>query len=139
MLRLSSFMLSCGLSTLMFTTGAVQAAGGDPVHGGVLFKKHCNACHNIMKGATPDIYGVILPLQGIIGRESAQTKGFFYSKAMRDSKVVWSEEFLDTYIKDPKGTIPGIRMEFYGLESAADRQDIIAHILMKQDDNKQQP
>ena len=48
-----------------------------------------------MKGATPDIYGVVLPLHGIVGSEAAQTKGFFYSKAMRESGVVWTEEYLD--------------------------------------------
>ena len=112
--------------------GAPALAGGDPAHGTELFKKHCAACHNVMKGATPDSYGVVLPLHGIVGRESAQTKGFFYSKAMRESGVVWTEENLNQYMQDPKKMIPGIRMEFLSLEDEQDRQDIIAYIFSRQ-------
>lgn len=131
MLKNLSLISVLVLNALMLTA-AVQAAEGDPVHGKALFKKHCTACHTIMKGATPDMYGVVLPLHGIIGREAAQTKGFFYSKALRNSNIVWSEDILDQYIKDPKGTIPGIRMEFYGLESGNDRQDIISYLFEQQ-------
>lgn len=132
-LPLSSLSLS---AIFLFGAGnAVFASGheGDPTNGKELFQKHCTACHNVMEGATPDVYGVVLPLHGIIGKKAGLTKGFYYSKAMRNSNATWTKEFLDKYLEDPKGTIPGIRMEFYGLESAKERKDIIAYIAKEQE------
>jgi cytochrome c len=120
----------------LISAGATMAQdGGDPAHGEELFKTYCTACHNTMKGATPDIYGVVLPLHGIVGSEAAQTKGFFYSKAMRESGVVWTEEYLDQYLEDPKKMLPGIRMEFLGMEDQQDRLDLIAYILSTQQED----
>jgi len=31
-----------------------------------------------------------------------QDGGFFYSEAMPESGVIWSEELLDRYLEDPK-------------------------------------
>lgn len=117
---------------LFLATAAAPVMGdeaeGDAERGEKLFGQQCKACHNLTEGATPDMYGVVLPLHGILGKEAAQVPGFFYSKAMRESGVVWTEELMDKYIEDPKGTIPGIRMEFIGIEDPQDRADIIAHI-----------
>ena len=123
-------ILGIALGSQLFI-GAVLAEG-DSVYGDELFKKHCAACHNVLKGATPDIYGVVLPLHGVVDKESAQTTGFFYSEAMRKSGVVWTEENLDQYLADPKKMLPGIRMEFVGLQDEQERQDIIAYLLEQQ-------
>ena len=125
---------SIALVGLVSASAAMAQDGGDSAHGEELFKTYCTACHNTMKGATPDIYGVVLPLHGIVGREAAQTKGFFYSKAMRESGVVWTEEYLDQYLEDPKKMLPGIRMDFLGMENPQDRLDLIAYILSTQKD-----
>ena len=45
-----------------------------------------------------------------LGTEAGKTAGFFYSEAMRESGVIWSEVLLDQYLEDPKGTIPDIRI-----------------------------
>ncbi len=127
--------LSVGLFCLISAGVTLAQNGGDSAHGEELFKTYCTACHNTMKGATPDMYGVVLPLHGIVGTEAAQTKGFFYSKAMRESEIVWTEENLDKYLEDPKKMIPEIRMEFVGLENQQDRLDIIAYILSTQNDD----
>ncbi len=109
------------------STGVVAAAEGDPDRGKEIFKAQCTACHNFIKGAKVDFYGVILPLYGIVGQKAAKVKGFMYSKAMRQSDVVWTEEMLEAYLADPKGTLPEIRMEFLGIPEAQDRADIIAY------------
>jgi cytochrome c len=126
---------SIALASLISAGATTAQDGGDSAHGEELFKTYCSACHNTTKGATPDMYGVVLPLRGIVGKEAAQTKGFFYSKAMRESAVVWTEENLDQYLEDPKKMIPEIRMEFVGMENQQDRLDLIAFILSTQQDD----
>jgi cytochrome c len=125
--KLKSMLLVSSIIMGVMFAGALSA-DGDAARGEELFGKYCSACHNTHKGAKPDMYGVVLPLYGVVGKEAGKTPGFFYSKAMRDSGVVWDEGLLDKYLEDPKGTIPGIRMEFPGVPDAKERKDIIAHM-----------
>jgi cytochrome c len=118
------------VSILMITNlySYTASAQGDPVKGEEAFKAQCSACHNIVKGAQPDMYGVVLPLYGIINKEAGKVPGFFYSKAMRESGVVWTEDFLIEYLQDPKGTIPNIRMEYLGLPDKQTSENVVSFL-----------
>jgi cytochrome c len=110
------------------TAAAVLAAGaasaaGDPDAGKVVAKK-CMACHSIEAGVNkvgPSLFGVV-------GRHSGSIDGFDYSPAMKSFDKVWDEALLNTWLTDPRATVPGTKMIFPGLKEEKDRQDVIAFL-----------
>ena len=48
---------------------------------------------------------------------------------MKRSGIVWTPETLDKYLADPQALMPANRMPYAGMESAADRADLIAYLL----------
>lgn len=85
----------------------------------------CAVCHEIAEGAP---HRVGPNLHGVIGAEAGAKSGFAYSRALRESGVIWTEEALDAWIADPAALIRGTRMAFQGEQDAADRRDIIAYM-----------
>ena len=65
---------------------------------------------------------------GIFGRQAGVVDGFKYSDAMQSSGVVWDDETIAAYLKDPKGYIPGNRMAFVGLRKDEEIADLLAYI-----------
>ena len=97
----------------------VQAADG--VHGKQVFAA-CAACHS-------DKPGAIGPsLRGVFGRKSGALSDFRYSNAIRRADLVWNEDNLRAYIKDPQREVPGNRMPFGGLQGEKDVDDVIAYL-----------
>lgn len=108
----------------VFAAGSVSAAEGDPVAGKRVFAQ-CSACHTVVKGKN----GLGPSLHGVAGRKAGTAEGFKnYSPAMQKSDLVWTEENLAKYLKDPKGFIPGNRMIFAGLKKDEDIAGVIAYI-----------
>jgi cytochrome c len=70
----------------------------------------CAGCHSV--GANGDkIEGP--NLKGVVGRKVASQSGFKYTDAMKkfaETHPVWTEELLDTYLKDPNDLVPGTAM-----------------------------
>ena len=122
---------------LMFDAGSDQAAapadsGGDAIQvamagdveaGKKIFRK-CKACHSLTEGKN----GAGPSLHAILGATAGQVDGFRYSKAMRESGILWNSETLAGYLTDPKGYIPGNRMAFRGLRKEAEIENVIAYI-----------
>jgi len=68
-------------------------------------------------------------LHGVIGRKAGTAQGFGYSSAMKDAGLVWDEQTIDRYIKNPEAVVPGNAMKpFSGIASAEERAKIIAHL-----------
>jgi cytochrome c len=65
---------------------------------------------------------------GIFGRPAGTVEGFKYSDAMKNSNVVWNEETISAYVKEPKGYVPGNRMIFPGLKKEEDVANLIAYL-----------
>ena len=111
----------------------VDASGakmmGDPVNGEAVFKK-CMTCHVL----TPGVNKVGPTLHGIIGRTAGSVEGFSYSKANKESGIVWTEQEMFIYLENPQKTVPGTKMAFAGLKKPQDRADVIAYI--QQESNK---
>ncbi len=99
-------------------------AEGDPTKGERIFKK-CAACH-VLEGNKKKIGP---SLAGLFGREAGTVAGFKYSKAMKNSDIVWTAQVLDEYLVNPRKYVPGTKMAFPGLKKAQDREDVIAFLL----------
>lgn len=114
--------------TALIVTGAVGSAQaeGDAAAGEKVFKK-CKACHVV----DSDKKKVGPSLQNVMGRTAGTMEGFKYSKAMVEAGeggLVWNEETVGEYVKDPKGYIKGNKMSFAGLKKEADVANVIAYL-----------
>ena len=122
-IRHVSAILAAALVLLPLSSPAF--AGGDPDKGAAIFDDICGDCHTVTKGGTnrrgPNLYKVI-------GRPAGQVANFEYSEPNKTSKVVWSTEVLEPYLKNPQAVIPGTNMKFKGLPDGGDRQDVIAFL-----------
>jgi len=107
------------------SVGATLAADVDA--GKKVFRK-CKACHTLKEGGK----SAIGPnLHGVVGRNAATVDGFKYSKAMKESGLVWDEETLTGYLTKPKEFLPGNKMPFPGLKKPEQIENVIAYIVEK--------
>ena len=115
--------VAVALATVIF---APQAQAGDAAAGQKVFNK-CRACHV----ADKETNRVGPHLVGIIGRKAGTVDGFKYSDGMKgagEKGLVWTEENIAKYMKDPKDFVPGNRMAFVGLKKDEEIQDLIAFL-----------
>ncbi len=112
------------LATVAATAAAGNSyAAGDAEAGKKVFQK-CQACHSVEPGKKK----VGPNLAGVMGRAAGSQPDFKFSKAMKESGIVWDDKTLDAYLADPKGNIPGNKMTFNGLRDAGDRANVIAYL-----------
>ena len=98
---------------------------GDAEAGRITFMK-CQACHTLGQdgGAT-----VGPNLANIFGRMAGTSDSYAsYSKALRESGIVWSEQELDNWTRDPQNFLPGNKMPFAGIRSEQERKDLLAYL-----------
>ena len=109
--------------TLLSATAAAGGpakAAGDATHGEVLYQG-CEDCHSIQKNDVGPMH------KGVVGRPSGIVPGYKYSLALRNAKIVWTEENLDKWLTNPQQFIPGTKM-FYEVKNPQDRADLIAFL-----------
>ena len=91
--------------------------------------RQCVACHDITEAA---VNKVGPPLWGMYGKPAGFAKDYAYSevhlKKAETDGIVWDQETLDTYIKNPQAMIPGNRMVFPGIESNKQRRNLIEYM-----------
>ena len=113
---LAAVVLGVGLSS--------SAMAGDAALGEKVFKK-CKACHVVDK----EKHKTGPHLVNVIGRTAGTAEGYKkYSKAMKNSGIVWDDETLDGYLEKPKKYLKGTRMAFAGLKKEKDRANVIAYL-----------
>ncbi len=102
-------------------------ASADATAGAASAKK-CGACHDFSEGGPnkvgPNLYGVV-------NRPIASHPGFEYDDAMKnhaEEAKIWTFENLNTFIHDPKGTVPGTKMAFAGLKDDKERANVLAYL-----------
>ena len=97
----------------------------DPAAGRVAFRQ-CASCHQVGPSARA---GFGPQLNGIVGRRAAATADYNYSTALRNSGIVWSDETLAAYIRNPDAAVPGTKMRFLCL-GCSDRTmaDLMAYL-----------
>jgi len=116
------FLLS--LIVFIFNNNVFAA---DAENGKKLFTK-CKACHN----ADAPKNKVGPHLVGIVGRKAGVADGYTkYSKAIKDSGIVWDEGNLDKWLTNPKGMYPGTKMIYPGLKDSGKRADLIEYLKTK--------
>ena len=120
-------MRTIGIASLLIAgavaLGGQSALAQDAAKGEKVYRK-CKACHSLEAGKKK----VGPSLHGVFGRTAGTLEGFKYSKAMKESGIVWDGETISAYMADPKGYIPKNRMAFPGLKKEADRADLIAYL-----------
>ena len=102
------------------------ANAADPVNGKKVFKK-CVACHSLQEGKNkigPSLYN-------LLDRKIGSVEGYKYSKAMKNSCVVWDEESLDKFLTKPRKFIPKTKMAFRGIKNKSLRDDLISFLKHK--------
>jgi len=101
-----------------------RLAAANPKRGQLLYMQ-CKACHDVEPGlphkAGPN-------LNGVFGRTAGTASGFKYTDAMAKSGIVWAEQTLDTFLKQPGAMIPGNGMAFPGVANDADRASLIVYL-----------
>ena len=107
------------LVLLALSVGGTAAA--DAEHGKAVFAA-CAACHS----ERPDALGP--SLKGVVGRKAAALEDFRYSAAMKRANLVWDENNLRDYIRDPQGKVKGNRMPYGVVTEPSDVDDLIAYL-----------
>jgi cytochrome c len=107
------------LSCLTLSSHTAHAA--DAEHGKTLFAP-CAACHT----DRPDALGP--SLKGVFGRKSAALDDFRYSNPMKRANLIWDEDNLRDYIRDPQAKVKGNRMPFGGMSDPKDADDVVAYL-----------
>lgn len=111
------------------SVGALSApamAAGDAAKGAIVFNQ-CKVCHVTDKGVNrvgPSLYGVV-------GRKAGTVAGYNYSKANKESGLMWTAAKLDEYLAAPQKVVKGTKMAFAGLKKPEDRANVIAFLATK--------
>ena len=107
----------------VFLIAASPVLAADVEAGKTAFKK-CALCHTTEAGKNkigPSLFGVI-------GRKAASLDNYSYSEAMKKFDHTWNAQTLDTYLADPRASVPGTKMIFPGIKDEKERQDVIAYL-----------
>ncbi|MGL6042465.1 MAG: c-type cytochrome [Sandaracinobacteroides sp.] len=111
------------VATPAVATESFATFTGDAKAGKIVFIQ-CQACHALKEGENrvgPSLYSKV-------GATAGQVAGFKYSDANKNSGIVWTEEKLFEYLKNPRAVIPGTTMAFAGIPDAQKRADLIAYL-----------
>lgn len=114
------------LGAALFGAGitADARAAGDPARGAQVFRA-CAACHSVEPGQ--HLTGPSLAT--VFGRKAGTVEGFHrYSKALKGSGVIWNENSLDAWLRNPAGLIPDNLMTFRGIPDPRARADLVAYL-----------
>lgn len=93
---------------------------GDPLRGKAVYSR-CAGCHSIDQNRIGPKH------RGVVGSKAGAVAGYDYSPALKNSRAIWTEANLDTWLAAPTKFIPGVRMGF-SLSSPQDRIDVIAYL-----------
>lgn len=120
-----SIAVATGILLAVAPTYAQDASSsGRPDAGAIVFKK-CMVCHQVGPNARNSVGPV---LNGVVGRPAGTYPGYRYSRAMKNSGLVWDEETLMRYLRAQRELVPGTKMSFVGLKKDQEIVAVIAHL-----------
>src|SRR5262249_47006507 len=110
--------------SLMALSAPTWAEPGDVTRGERMYRA-CVACHSL----EPNRNMTGPSLAEIWNRQSGSLASFpRYSPALKSAGIIWSDDTLDEWIKDPQHFIPGNTMTFAGIKDARQRADLLAFL-----------
>jgi cytochrome c len=118
------YPLSAIALVFLLSPSSALTAEGDAALGARAFRA-CGACHSVE--ANRNMTGP--SLAEIWNRKAGSLQSFTrYSDAMKSSEVIWNDETLDGYLKNPAEFMPGNHMTFPGVPDEKARSAIIAFL-----------
>ena len=117
-------ILPVAIAMLLLTAGRTMAETGNAARGERIYRA-CVACHSLepnrnMTGPT---------LAELWNRKSGSLASFpRYSSVLKSAGIIWNDDTLDEWIKDPQHFIPGNTMTFPGIRDARQRADLLAFL-----------
>ena len=81
----------------------------------------CMGCHSIDENDVGPRH------RGVVGRAAGRVPGYAYSPALAASRIVWTPQAIDQWLRGPSKMVPGTKM-FFSVAKARDRADIIAYL-----------
>ena len=104
----------------------LSAARADEPDPGAAMLKKCQICHTLNAGGANKVGP---NLHGVYGRQAGTAeKGFAFSDAVKNSGIVWDDDTLAKFLRDPKDSLPGNRMSFPGITDGAVLADLLARL-----------
>ena len=103
------------------TCYATPVTSKDITVGEKVFKK-CVSCHSLNKNKIGP------SLENLFGRTAGTREGYRYSRAMKESEVVWDEETLKKFLEKPRKFIKGNKMRFSGIRKESKLDALIAYL-----------
>jgi cytochrome c len=83
----------------------------------------CAGCHSTQAGQNK----IGPSLAGVFDRASGSVPGYNYSAAMKNAHLMWDEQTLDKFLRNPGGLVHGTKM-FGTVPDPDARQRIIAYL-----------
>jgi cytochrome c len=118
-----NFVLSSAVAWMLCSAFAASAHAQTAQEGKAAFAA-CAACHSVDGGVKP----TGPTLKGIVGRKAAaDSKYKAYSTALRNSKITWTTQELDAYLKAPTAKVKGTTM-MVAVPDEKRRKAIIAYL-----------
>ena len=115
-------MMRVALAVILTLLFAGNAIADDP---GAAELQRCKICHSLDKGG-PNRVGP--NLFGIFGRRAGTAAGFNSSAEMKQSGIIWSDETMAAFLRDPRAAIPGNHMSFPGIKDETTLADLLARL-----------
>lgn len=104
------------LVIMVIYVGVTHAADGEKIF------KRCVACHSLTKNKMGPALG------NIFGKKAGSVKKYRYSKAMRNSDIIWTDCTLDQFLIKPRKYIKGTKMRFSGIRKKDQREAVIKYL-----------
>jgi cytochrome c len=109
---------------LITLSGRAIAQPGDAARGERMYRA-CVACHSL----EPNRNMTGPSLAEVWNRKSGSLPSFpRYSPALKSAGIIWNDDTLGEWIKDPQHFIPGNTMTFPGIKDARQRADLLAFL-----------
>ena len=119
-------ILLVAIATLLLAASPFRAAAqpGNAANGERMYRV-CAACHSL----EPDRNMTGPSLADLWGRKSGGLPSFpRYSPALKSAGIIWNDDTLNEWIKDPQHFIPGNTMTFAGIKEPRQRADLLAYL-----------
>ncbi|SRR6266436_1086493 len=119
-------ILFVAIATLLLAASPFRAVAqpGNAANGERMYRA-CAPCHSL----EPDRNMTGPSLAELWNRKSGGLPSFpRYSPALKSAGIIWNDDTLNEWIKDPQHFIPGNTMTFPGIKEPRQRADLLAYL-----------